>query len=53
MTSSYSVVSGPGPGTYYLTVSGTGGWGSAQGPLTATVTEDTGVALGQPYYWND
>ncbi len=42
-----------GPGTYYLTVFGTGGWGLAQGPSTATVTEDTGVALGQPYYSDD
>jgi hypothetical protein len=42
-----------GPGTYYLTIYGTGGWGLAQNPSTTIVTEDTGAALGQPYYSND
>ena len=42
-----------GPGTYYLTMYGTGGWGLAQDPSTNTVTEDTGATLGQPYDSND
>jgi hypothetical protein len=42
-----------GPGTYYLTVYGTGGWGLSQNPSTTTVTEDTGAALGQPYDSDD
>jgi len=42
-----------GPGTYYLTLYGSGGWGLAQNPSTRTVTEDPGAALGQPYYSDD
>ena len=42
-----------GPGSYYITMYGTGGWGLAQDPSTTTVTLDPGASLGQPYQSNE